>query len=221
MDHAPLPLPPEGDASLDRHARILNAAERCFVRAGFHRTTMQDVAAEAGMSPGNLYRYFRSKEALVLGITERDRSRVIEDFASLATGADFFERFGALGRKHFEDEPREKAILCLQIWAEAARDATFARITEDFDSIVVTRMTELFREAQERGLIAATVDPGALAILLSTIGDGLFVRRAISRDFDASRDVAYVMAVIEAAFAGRIHFPVRPDAVNGPNKDQA
>jgi hypothetical protein len=81
-------------------------------------------------------------------------------------------------------------------------------------------MTELFKEAQERGLIAATVDPDALAILLSTIGDGLFVRRAISRDFDASRDVAYVMAVIEAAFAGRIHFPPRPDAVNGPNKDQ-
>ena len=44
--------------------------------AGFHRTTMQDVAAEAGMSPGNLYRYFPSKEAMVIGLAERDRARV-------------------------------------------------------------------------------------------------------------------------------------------------
>ena len=40
---------------------------------GFHRTTMQDVAREAGMSAGNLYRYFASKEALVSGMIERDR----------------------------------------------------------------------------------------------------------------------------------------------------
>jgi TetR/AcrR family transcriptional repressor of uid operon len=40
----------------ERHIRILDAAERVFARAGFHAATMQDVAAEAGMSPGNLYR---------------------------------------------------------------------------------------------------------------------------------------------------------------------
>jgi TetR/AcrR family transcriptional regulator, repressor for uid operon len=39
---------------IDRHSRILDAAERCFVRSGFHRTTMQDVAAEAGMSPATM-----------------------------------------------------------------------------------------------------------------------------------------------------------------------
>ena len=39
------------DGGAGRRARILDAAERCFVRAGFHRTTMQDVAAEAAMSP--------------------------------------------------------------------------------------------------------------------------------------------------------------------------
>ena len=63
MNYTPLPSPPEAEPVMDRRARILDAAERCFVRSGFHRTTMQDVAAEAGMSPGNLYRYFASKEA--------------------------------------------------------------------------------------------------------------------------------------------------------------
>src|SRR5262245_17106399 len=52
-------------AQSDRRAEILAAAQRCFVRSGFHGASMQDICAEAGMSPGNLYRYFPSKEALI------------------------------------------------------------------------------------------------------------------------------------------------------------
>ncbi|KMO34447.1 TetR family transcriptional regulator, partial [Methylobacterium tarhaniae] len=48
------------DSTEERRTRILDAAEACFVRDGFHRATMHDVAAEASMSPGNLYRYFPS-----------------------------------------------------------------------------------------------------------------------------------------------------------------
>ena len=42
----------------DRRSEILAAAQRCFVRSGFHGASMQDICNEAGMSPGNLYRYF-------------------------------------------------------------------------------------------------------------------------------------------------------------------
>ena len=66
---APRPARKVADpTSADTKTRILDAAERCFVRSGFHRTTMQDVAAEASMSPGNLYRYFASKDAIIIGI---------------------------------------------------------------------------------------------------------------------------------------------------------
>jgi TetR/AcrR family transcriptional regulator, repressor for uid operon len=66
---------------IDRRDEILSAAQRCFVRSGFHQTSMQEICAEAGMSPGNLYRYFPSKEALIAGIAERDRAEVGRDFA--------------------------------------------------------------------------------------------------------------------------------------------
>src|ERR687894_2377279 len=94
------------DTASERRARILDAAERCFVRAGFHRTTMQDVAAEAGMSPGNLYRYFRSKDVIVAGLAERDRARVMADFSQLVDADDFIGSFAALARRHFQDERR-------------------------------------------------------------------------------------------------------------------
>jgi AcrR family transcriptional regulator len=219
MDHTPSPSPAETEATTDRRTRILDAAERCFARAGFHRTTMQDVAAEAGMSPGNLYRYFASKDAMVAGLTERDRARVVEDFSSLSTGDDFLDRFAALARKHFEDEPRERAVLCLEIWAEASRNPTFTAISDEFDCEVCRRMVALFRQAQERGVIAPQVDLDALASLMITLADGLFVRRAISSRYDPDREIGAVMAVIEAAFAGHVSLP--PAKVAVPDRESA
>src|SRR3954454_19881942 len=79
----------DNDSQSERRTRILDPAERCFVRSGFHRTTMQDVAAEAGMSQGNVYRYFPSKDAIVAGTTERDRAEVAGDFASFINVLEF------------------------------------------------------------------------------------------------------------------------------------
>ena len=64
---------PERQADHARRDHIAAAAERAFVRHGFHAATMQQVAEEAGMSAGNLYRYFPSKEALVEGICMLDQ----------------------------------------------------------------------------------------------------------------------------------------------------
>jgi TetR/AcrR family transcriptional repressor of uid operon len=187
----------------ERHYRILDAAERCFVRAGFHRTTMQDVAAEAGMSPGNLYRYFPSKDAIVAGLTERDRSRLVDDFEAFDT-TDFMASFARLGRKHFEEEPREKAILCLEIWAESARNPAFAALCAAFERDVIGRLTDVLQGAQERGQIAPDVDPRAAATIIMTLGNGLFVRRAIAPDFDATREIPHVIRLIGAMLGGAV-----------------
>src|SRR5688572_3548918 len=158
---------PAEEASSDRRRKILDAAERRFSRAGFHRTTMQDVAAESGMSPGNLYRYFPSKDAIVIGLTERDRSDVARDFSTFDSGDDFMTSSVKLGRKHFEEEPREKAIMCLEIWAESARNPSFAKVCAEFEQFVIARLTEVLRQAQERGEVPASVDPEAVARIIS------------------------------------------------------
>jgi TetR/AcrR family transcriptional regulator, repressor for uid operon len=188
----------------DRRSRILDAAERCFVRSGFHRTTMQDVAAEAGMSPGNLYRYFPSKDAIVIGLTERDRSNVAKDFATFDGDDDFMTSFVKLGRKHFEEEPREKAIMCLEIWAESARNPSFATVCAEFEQFVIARLTEVLGQAQARGEIPESVDAEAVARIISTLADGLFVRRAIAPGFDAAREVPNVINLIGALLSGAV-----------------
>lgn len=189
----------------DRKTRILDAAERCFVRAGFHRTTMQHVAAEAGMSAGNLYRYFPSKDAIVVGLSERDRHHIATDFRGLEdAGGDFMAAFEHLGRKHFEDEPRAKAVLCLEIWAEATRNPAFARISQDCVEDIAARLTALIDAARASGSIAPALDSRTVATLICTLADGLFVRRAVLPDFDPAREIPPIMHLIRALVSGSV-----------------
>jgi AcrR family transcriptional regulator len=54
-----------------RVARILAAAVTCFARKGYHDTTMEEIAAEAGIAKGAIYLYFESKEALFLALYQQ------------------------------------------------------------------------------------------------------------------------------------------------------
>jgi AcrR family transcriptional regulator len=55
----------------DRFQQLFEAGQRVFTRKGVRRARMQDVAREMGVSPGNLYNYVESKEALFHWIVER------------------------------------------------------------------------------------------------------------------------------------------------------
>lgn len=54
----------------DRREQIIDAAMRVFAQKGFTRATNKDVAREAGITPGLIYYYFESKEALLMAIVE-------------------------------------------------------------------------------------------------------------------------------------------------------
>ena len=54
----------------EKRQHILEAAEGCFQRDGFRGASISDICAAAGMSPGHLYHYFDSKEAIIEAIFE-------------------------------------------------------------------------------------------------------------------------------------------------------
>lgn len=168
----------------DRRAEILAAAQRCFVRAGFHGASMQEICAEAGMSPGNLYRYFRSKEALIAGIAERDRAEVGQQFARADLSHGFFAVLEGLAHHHFSERPTEQVLLCTEVMAEARRNPEIARILGAFDADVRQWLGDLIRAGIERGDIAADVDIDGTVTMLMIIADGVWWRRALDPDFD-------------------------------------
>lgn len=169
----------------ERHIRILDAAERVFARAGFHAATMQDVAAEAGMSPGNLYRYFSSKDAIIAGMAERDRSLIAADFGELCpdNGA-LLDQLEELGRKHLVRQPREKAVIALQIWAEAARNPEMARMCADIEGTVAQGLAAAIGEAKRNGELPPRLDAHRFLLAVSMMADGFFCRRGMDPAFD-------------------------------------
>lgn len=170
----------------ERHIRILDAAEHVFARAGFHTATMQDVAAEAGMSPGNLYRYFNSKDAIIAGMAERDRSTIAADFAALCPSrGPLLDQLEELGRKHLVHQPREKAVIALQIWAEAARNEDMARMCAGIEETLIGGLVAALAEAKRTGELPADLDEQSFLLAISMMADGFFCRRAIESSFDA------------------------------------
>src|SRR6187401_2532903 len=80
--------------------RIMDAAKTCFVRSGFQGASMQQICAEAGMSPGALYRYFPSKEAIIEAICEADRREDAKIFAAMLSAPDLAEGFTRAAMMH-------------------------------------------------------------------------------------------------------------------------
>lgn len=180
----------------DRRAEILDAAKTCFARMGFHQTSMQQICLEAGMSPGNLYRYFPSKEAIMAGIAERDRAEVSAELAQARNAADFFGTLEALARHHLVERSMDDVGLCAEMVAESRRNPTIGRIMRDFDIDVRTHLIAMLRAAAERGDISASVDFDSVVTTIILFADGVWWRRAVHPDFDPAPTVAIFMNIM-------------------------
>lgn len=187
-----------------RRDHILGAAEQAFARFGFHGASMQQVAAEAGMSVGNLYRSFPSKDAIVSGLTERDRAAIAREFQQLAAVRDVLPELGALLRRHLVDEPAQRSQLMLEIWAEAARNPAIASMCGAIDRDVDDHLTRLVVNAQALCPALRGGDPGLVVRVMSTVVDGLFKRRATEPDFDGDAEIALALGIFKAAFDGTL-----------------
>jgi len=179
-----------------RQQHILDVAERCFASSGFHRTTMQDICKAARISPGALYSHFDSKEALIEGLCERDRTKLTADLIELAQATDLMEALANLGKRYTLEEPRHKRVLHVEIGAESTRNPKVGETFRNVDKFVRAQFIELFARAHAEGRVALTVPPETLADILCVIGDGLFWRRAVDPEFDAASIIPALTAMI-------------------------
>lgn len=92
----PLPAPPltTSDAPVARNgatgrdASLLDAASRRFVAVGIAKTTMEDIAREAGAGKATLYRYFPNKTAVVDALVARENERFTRRLTRAVAEAD-------------------------------------------------------------------------------------------------------------------------------------
>ena len=138
-----------------RRDQIIAAALACFARAGYHATTMADVAAQAGVSKGTPYLYFDSKEALFIALHE-------EWDCGLAT------RVNAAVAAHVLEETGTCRVL-MEARALAAHEPAIAAAVLAADARTHQQLEGLFAAGVEAGEWPAGTDP-ALAARLFTAG---------------------------------------------------
>ena len=123
--------PPE-----ETRARIVETAEALFRRLGFAKTAVADIAAELGMSPANVYRFFPSKHAIVEAICQRCLGEIDENAWTVARGrgsaaARLDRLFQGIIRYHKENFIAEKRL----------HDIVLIAIEENWDAILAHKQT--------------------------------------------------------------------------------
>lgn len=178
----------------ERRAQILAAARACFARQGFHRTTLQDVFAEAGLSAGCVYSYFQSKDDLILAIA--DERHAVER-AMLADGGAALDPVQALRRTahrfvddYLSDAGAEKRQIAIQTWSEAMRsDAVLASVRTGLDS-PRHAIAALVRRAQRAGQLDRTLDADAVARSIVALFHGFVLQMLWEPELDRAACVA-------------------------------
>jgi AcrR family transcriptional regulator len=154
--------------------RILDAAKTCFVRSGFQGASMQEICAEAGMSPGAVYRYFASKEAIIEAICEADRREDARLFEAILGNPDVIEGlvFGAMTHIRYVHETNA-APLFAQICAEAMRNDAVESTCRFHMEQVQAMFRAYIGAAQARGEIDPPVELDILVPALMAVVHGM------------------------------------------------
>lgn len=173
-----------------RRAQILDAARQCFLRDGFYETTMQDLFTEVGLSSGAVYRYFDSKDDMVVAIAEESLGEFIATIHAFAVSSDGQGLGEALGkslevleRKHANDRFASIAIMS---WAEALRNPSLAARAARLLDSMRTDLTSLVRRLQDSGELPKGSEPEPLAAVLMSIVSGFILELALGRTMGGS-----------------------------------
>lgn len=201
-----LPVSPESADGLEtahdqRRRHIMAAAEACFARAGFHKTSMQEICAEADMSPGALYRYFKSKEAIIEAICLEERLRCHGTMEALEAGGDFTETFVAMAMSYFDQMRRPGATpMMLEVFAEGLRNSAVGQNFLENERMVREQIGQFVRRAAEKGEIDPSVDIEAALGFMMALGEGIVMRAAIDPALEPERIRGMLAATIDSVF---------------------
>lgn len=119
-----------------RRQQILDAACDCVRQAGFHGASMAEIAKAAGLSVGQIYRYFENKEAIIAAIVAQDLAEMREKFAEMESRpGDLVDAM----TEHLPDAVDKcfdlgRAALTLEVLAEASRNPKVAAILQAADA---------------------------------------------------------------------------------------
>ena len=169
-------LPPIVDSA----ARILQVARRHFERFGYRRAAVAEIAREAGVAAGTIYRHYENKVELLRAVLQEVNAEWLakarDAMSAPGTAIERLYRQGAASIEFHREDALMSAVL------RRDTDMIFAPLLEDEHTRLleanVGMMAEIIREGMAEGSIRADIDSEKVAYVLFTAGHMLFNQQA-------------------------------------------
>lgn len=186
-----------------RKEAILVAAMSLFGSHGYTVTTVEQIAAAAGVSPPTVFNYFGSKQEILFALVDRaDRSAINDVRAEMET---FDNAIDALCNIQAAIMKHELEALPIAIWRELMSLSFNSSISPGMLAInkrLVTEIANLLRELQGRGMLNVDFDPEAVAELINDYCTLLFARFVHQDKPDQAAHTMQIRRVAELVFTG-------------------
>jgi AcrR family transcriptional regulator len=178
--------PSNGTNGADRPTQILNAAIACFAKRGFHQTSMHDISAEAAISVGLIYRYFRNKEAVIGAMAERYKKEIQALLERAHQAPTLLASLEILFTAHCcENAPRLHSAFVVDLYAEAARNPEVANLVRDMLDTAMDGVADLIARAPEMRDTPHALTAGEITDLIFATARGTLMRDVLENSHTA------------------------------------
>jgi AcrR family transcriptional regulator len=155
----------------EKRTRVLDAAKRAFASSGYAGANVNDIAKEAGISVGSMYKYFRTKEDLFLSLIEGYHALIAASIDEvLESERGFAGRIELLLRACVDSALADPEAVRLYIACTTEELSKMAsRLSLSIEEASAPRYRAMIAEAQSRGEVEASLDPGWAAFFLDDL----------------------------------------------------
>jgi len=141
-----------GKEKTDKHHKILEAAIKVFAEQGFFRSTISQIAKEAGVADGTIYLYFKNKDDILLQFYSYKTRKIFNKFREAVEKADNSgEKFRNLIRCHLREFQRDRNMAVVYI-AEARKGQHLDPLLDELTKMYLDVLGEVVEIGQAEGL---------------------------------------------------------------------
>ena len=165
-----------------RRLHIIESAAICFISKGFHQSSMRDIASTAGVSLGNLYNHFSSKEALIAEIATLEANdlsafeRILDgDDETLCVLTAFIKQYLAYTMRP------ENIALSSEILAEAVRNPAVASNFAHNRNRLAGKIAARIKQGITAGEVTADIDAIQAAGFILDLVEGVALRTVLDK----------------------------------------
>ena len=164
----------------ERKKMILEAAMKVFTDKGYNNSSIDDIAAEAGVSKGGIYWHFKNKDELVKSVFSFWLEGQLMQFHHEETESkSFIDTLVNMLTQPFElpAENLQIAKLMMDFYANSAHIDGLLEIFDDYYKVVAKEFQKYIDHSIECGELSKDLKhTHDIAILIALIFDGLFAR---------------------------------------------